>query len=33
MPTEELAFLPITELSKRIEAKKLSPVALPSPPQ
>src|SRR3981189_3784031 len=29
MPTEELAFLPITELSKRIEAKKLSPVDLP----
>src|SRR5712672_3298753 len=28
MPTEELAFLPITELSKRIEAKKLSPVEL-----
>src|SRR6267142_2634826 len=28
MPTEELAFLPITELSKRIEAKKLSPVDL-----
>jgi aspartyl-tRNA(Asn)/glutamyl-tRNA(Gln) amidotransferase subunit A len=26
MPTEELAFLPITELAKRIEAKKLSPV-------
>src|SRR3979411_3272315 len=28
MPTEELAFLPITELSKRIEAKNLSPVDL-----
>ena len=28
MPTEELAFLTITELSKRIEAKKLSPVEL-----
>src|SRR5712672_1106812 len=28
MPTEELAFLPITELSKRVEAKKLSPVDL-----
>ena len=28
MPTEELAFLPITELSKRIESKKLSPVEL-----
>ena len=28
MPTEELAFLPITELSKRIETKKLSPVEL-----
>ena len=28
MPTEELAFLPITELAKRIEAKKLSPVEL-----
>src|SRR6266436_299074 len=28
MPTEELAFLPVTELAKRIEAKKLSPVEL-----
>ena len=28
MPTEELAFLPITDLAKRIEAKKLSPVEL-----
>src|SRR5216684_1605091 len=28
MPTEELGFLPITELAKRIEAKKLSPVEL-----
>jgi len=28
MPTEELAFLPISELSRRIEAKKLSPVEL-----
>jgi aspartyl-tRNA(Asn)/glutamyl-tRNA(Gln) amidotransferase subunit A len=26
MPTDELAFLPITELAKRIETKKLSPV-------
>src|SRR5258707_13213706 len=29
MPTEELGFLPVTELAKRIEAKKLSPVELP----
>src|SRR5579859_1773509 len=28
MPTEELGFLPVTELAKRIEAKKLSPVEL-----
>src|ERR1700720_3470320 len=28
MPTEELGFLPLTELAKRIEAKKLSPVEL-----
>src|SRR5712691_4315288 len=28
MPTEEFAFLPITELAKRIETKKLSPVEL-----
>src|SRR6202158_103082 len=28
MPTEELGFLPITELARRIEAKKLSPVEL-----
>ena len=28
MPTEELGFLPITELAKRIETKKLSPVEL-----
>src|SRR4029077_3438848 len=28
MPTEELGFLPITELAKRIETKKLSPVDL-----
>src|SRR6202158_6276444 len=28
MPTEELAFLPVTELAKRVEAKKLSPVEL-----
>src|SRR5690348_2493280 len=28
MPTEELAFLTITELAKRIETKKLSPVDL-----
>src|SRR5712672_3455041 len=28
MPTEELAFLPVTELAKRIETKKLSPVEL-----
>lgn len=28
MPTEELGFLPVTELAKRIEGKKLSPVEL-----
>jgi aspartyl-tRNA(Asn)/glutamyl-tRNA(Gln) amidotransferase subunit A len=28
MPSEELFYLPITELSKRIESKKLSPVEL-----
>src|SRR3981081_4813372 len=28
MPTEELAFLPVTDLAKRIEGKKLSPVEL-----
>src|SRR6202171_858946 len=28
MPTEELGFLPLTELARRIEAKKLSPVEL-----
>jgi aspartyl-tRNA(Asn)/glutamyl-tRNA(Gln) amidotransferase subunit A len=28
MPTEEIAYLPVTELAKRIEAKKLSPVEL-----
>src|ERR1700720_3114750 len=28
MPTEELSFLPLTELAKRIETKKLSPVEL-----
>src|SRR5260221_9681412 len=28
MPTEEFAFLTVTELAKRIEAKKLSPVEL-----
>ena len=28
MPTEELGFLPITELARRIEAEKLSPVEL-----
>jgi aspartyl-tRNA(Asn)/glutamyl-tRNA(Gln) amidotransferase subunit A len=28
MPTEEIAYLPVTELAKRIEAKKLSPLEL-----
>ena len=28
MPTEELGFLPVTELAKRLEGKKLSPVEL-----
>src|SRR5260370_1175807 len=28
MPTEELGFLPITELARRIETRKLSPVEL-----
>lgn len=28
MPTDELAFLPVTELAKRVQSKKLSPVDL-----
>jgi len=26
MPTEDISFLPVSELAKRIESKKLSPV-------